>query len=199
MIPSGKGHHEMILMPDDETAASSPLPARFGPSQSWSIAEAMKLPPSSALALFLGDEQGEHRDAYALRAGRQRAGRARARRRTFFGPRLQYREPHRRRGAASTHLSRITIVTSGTPEVIEQITPPAGAAGADPQGHRSHASSGRSVERELAMIKVAATGGTASRRCGSPTPSAPASSTPRSRALSSSSPASPTRSISSSS
>ena len=51
------------------------------------------------------------------------------------------------------HQSRITIVTSGTPMVIDQITASARAAGAGPQGH-DLTETGTRVERELALVKV---------------------------------------------
>jgi acetolactate synthase-1/3 small subunit len=81
------------------------------------------------------------------------------------------------------HLSRITIVTTGTPMVIEQIK------------HQldrmvpvyrvvDMTITGRSIERELAMVKGARRRRpTGSRRCGWRMRSAPASSTPRPRVL----------------
>ncbi|MCR9125330.1 MAG: acetolactate synthase small subunit [Rhodobacteraceae bacterium] len=55
------------------------------------------------------------------------------------------------------HLSRITIVTTGTPQVIEQIKAQLGRI---VPVHEVHdlTTEGASVERELAMLKVAGTG-----------------------------------------
>ena len=55
------------------------------------------------------------------------------------------------------HLSRITIVTSGTPQVIEQIKAQLGRVVSVHDVHDLTVE-GRSVERELAMFKVAGTG-----------------------------------------
>ncbi|MDW4497675.1 acetolactate synthase small subunit [Sulfitobacter sp. D35] len=55
------------------------------------------------------------------------------------------------------HLSRITIVTSGTPQVIEQIKAQLGRIVPVHDVHDLTVE-GRSVERELAMFKVAGTG-----------------------------------------
>ena len=55
------------------------------------------------------------------------------------------------------HLSRITIVTSGTPQVIEQIKAQLGRIVSVHDVHDLTVE-GRSVERELAMFKVAGTG-----------------------------------------
>ena len=95
------------------------------------------------------------------------------------------------------HLSLITVVTTGTPMVIEQIKNQLDRL---VPVHRvvDMTLAGNSIERELAMVKVRARASTASRRCGWPTPSARASSTPPSRASCSRSPAPATRSNSSS-
>lgn len=55
------------------------------------------------------------------------------------------------------HLSRITIVTTGTPQVIEQIKAQLGRIVAVHDVHDLTVE-GRSVERELAMFKVVGTG-----------------------------------------
>lgn len=55
------------------------------------------------------------------------------------------------------HLSRITIVTTGTPQVIEQIKTQLGRIVAVREVH-DLTIEGPSVERELAMIKVAGSG-----------------------------------------
>lgn len=55
------------------------------------------------------------------------------------------------------HLSRITIVTSGTPQVIEQIKAQLGRIVSVHDVHDLTVE-GRSVERELAMFKVSGTG-----------------------------------------
>jgi len=55
------------------------------------------------------------------------------------------------------HLSRITIVTSGTPQVIEQIKAQLGRIVAVHEVHDLTVE-GRAVERELALFKVAGTG-----------------------------------------
>ncbi len=55
------------------------------------------------------------------------------------------------------HLSRITIVTSGTPQVIEQIKSQLGRIVSVHDVHDLTVE-GRSVERELAMFKVTGTG-----------------------------------------
>ena len=55
------------------------------------------------------------------------------------------------------HLSRITIVTTGTPQVIEQIKTQLGRIVPVHDVHDLTVE-GRSVERELAMLKVAGTG-----------------------------------------
>ena len=55
------------------------------------------------------------------------------------------------------HLSRITIVTTGTPQVINQITAQLGRIVSVHEVHDLTAE-GRSVERELAMFKVTGTG-----------------------------------------
>ena len=95
------------------------------------------------------------------------------------------------------HLSRITIVTRGTPMVIEQIKNQLDRL---VPIHRvvDMTVAGPAIQRELAMVKVRGKGETGSRRCGSPTRSAPASSTPAPRASCSRSPARPTRSRASS-
>jgi acetolactate synthase-1/3 small subunit len=55
------------------------------------------------------------------------------------------------------HLSRITIVTNGTPQVVEQIKTQLGRIVSVRAVH-DLTIEGRSVERELAMFKVAGTG-----------------------------------------
>jgi acetolactate synthase-1/3 small subunit len=55
------------------------------------------------------------------------------------------------------HLSRITIVTTGTPQVINQITAQLGRIVSVRDVH-DLTTEGRSVERELAMFKVVGTG-----------------------------------------
>ena len=75
-------------------------------------------------------------------------------------------------------LSRITVVTSGTPMIIEQIK--AQLDRLVPVHKVSDLTDeGPHVARELALIKVAAPARSASSRCASPTSSAPASSTAR--------------------
>ena len=101
------------------------------------------------------------------------------------------------------HLSRITIVTRGTPHVLEQIKHQLERI---VPVHRVVDLSVRAVElgqerplaRELALVKVAGEATPASRRCGWPTRSAPASSTPTPSISSSRSPARFRRSSSSS-
>jgi acetolactate synthase-1/3 small subunit len=70
------------------------------------------------------------------------------------------------------HLSRITIVTRGTPMVIEQIKNQLGRL---VPIHRvvDMTLAGPSIQRELAMVKVAGTGEPGSKRCGWPMPFAP--------------------------
>jgi acetolactate synthase-1/3 small subunit len=75
----------------------------------------------------------------------------------FLGARLQHRKPHRGRGRPRGHRSRITIVTSGTPQVINQIkmqlermVPVHEVADLTVEGPF--------VSRELALIKVVAKG-----------------------------------------
>ena len=84
----------------------------------------------------------------------------------------------------ANNLSRITIVTSGTPMIIEQIK--AQLSRLVPV-HKVHdlTDEGPYVEREMALIKVAGRASRASRSCASPTSSAPGSSIRRPRALSS--------------
>ena len=69
------------------------------------------------------------------------------------------------------HLSLITIVTTGTPMVIEQIKNQLDRL---VPVHRvvDMTLAGNAIERELAMVKVRARASTGSRRCGSPMPSA---------------------------
>ena len=95
------------------------------------------------------------------------------------------------------HISRITIVTTGTNAVIEQIKSQLERL---VPVHRvvDLTIQGEAIERELCLVKVVGTGDHGSRRCGSPPPSARARSTRRSRPSSSSSPARPTRSSASS-
>ena len=90
------------------------------------------------------------------------------------------------------HVSRITIVTTGTPMVIEQIKHQLDRM-IPVHSVVDMTLTGRSIERELAMAQVA------SRRCRSPIRSVPGRSTPRPRASSSRSPDRAARSISSSS
>ena len=68
------------------------------------------------------------------------------------------------------HLSRITIVTRGTPMVIEQIKNQLDRLVPVHQVVDMTVT-GPSIERELAMVKVRGKESTASRRCASPTPS----------------------------
>ena len=76
------------------------------------------------------------------------------------------------------HLSRFTIVTTGSPMVIEQIRNQ--LARLVPVHSVSDMTvSGNPIARELALIKVAGKGRNASRRCGWPRRSAPRSSMPR--------------------
>ena len=91
------------------------------------------------------------------------------------------------------HRSRITVVTTGTPQIIEQIIAQLGRIVPVHEVHDLTVE-GRSVERELSLLKVVgirATG--ASRRSGSPTSSAPTWSTRRSTASCSRSRAPPRR------
>jgi acetolactate synthase-1/3 small subunit len=55
------------------------------------------------------------------------------------------------------HLSRITIVTTGTPIVIEQIKAQLGRM-VPVHGVHDLTAEGRSIERELALVKIASTG-----------------------------------------
>ena len=93
----------------------------------------------SAVALFLADRQGQRREPHALGAGRQRAGRARARRRPVLRALVQHREPDGRRSRArdasvahhDRHLGHAGGDRAGAPSVR--------AAGAGPFGDRSDA------------------------------------------------------------
>ncbi len=78
-------------------------------------------------------------------------------------------------------LSRITVVTVATPKVLTQIKLQLERL---VPVHKVHdlTAEGKSLERELALIKVAARASRAPRRCGWPTPSARRSSMRRSRA-----------------
>ena len=88
------------------------------------------------------------------------------------------------------NLSRITIVTSGTAMIIEQIK--AQLARLVPvHTVRDLTAEGPHVERELALIKVAAPATSASKPCASPIFSAPAWSMPPRQASCSRSPARP--------
>ena len=92
------------------------------------------------------------------------------------------------------HTSRITIVTTGTPQVIEQIKAQLGRIVPVHDVHDLTVE-GPSVERELALSEGRGRRATSgSRRCAWPTSSAPMWSTARWTALSSRSPARPTRS-----
>lgn len=95
------------------------------------------------------------------------------------------------------HVSRITIVTTGTRAVIEQIKAQLGRL-VPVHGVHDLTVEGPSVERELALIKV--TGGASGgwRRCARRRSSGRGRSTPRSKASSSRSPVRPRRSTHSS-
>ena len=95
------------------------------------------------------------------------------------------------------HLSRITIVTRGTPMVIEQIKNQLERL---VPVHRvvDMTVPGPSIQRELAMVKVRGKGDNRVEACALPMPSARASSTPAPKASCSRSPARPTRSRASS-
>ena len=133
------------------------------------------------------------RKPHPVRARRQRARRARARHRAVFRARLQYRLLTVSETEHEKHLSRITIVTRGTPMVIEQIKNQLERL---VPVHRvvDLTIGGPAIERELAMVKVRGRASTASRCCASPMHSAPASSMPPPRASCSRSPARPKRS-----
>ena len=101
-----------------------------------------------------GADGAEAGNPYAFGSGRQRTGRAGARHRPVFRPRLQYRVAHRVGDRArQAHLSLITVVTTGTPMVIEQIKNQLDRL---VPVHRvvDMTLTGRSIERELAMVKV---------------------------------------------
>ena len=160
MIPSGAAHNEMLLGPEDEAEAG--------------------LRRGHGAGLRHWREAADDRAPHDRRAGRQRAGRAGARHRPVLRPRLQHREPDRRRGRSPTeHLSRITIVTSGTPMIIEQIkaqldrlVPVHKVQRPDRRGPARRARAG-------ADQGARAPARSASSRCASPTSSAPGWSTPR--------------------
>jgi len=133
--------------------------ARRGPTMNYVDRDLRMLPMSktaprlSALALFLAAGQGESREPYALGAGRQRAGRARARGRLFSARSFNIESLTVAEVAHETHQSRITIVTSGTPEVIEQVRHQLERL-VPVHSVTDLTLSVRAVERELAMVKV---------------------------------------------
>ena len=97
------------------------------------------------------------------------------------------------------HLSRITIVTTGTPMVLDADQAPARAPGAGPLGHRPHRRRAGRSSASWRWSRSPARARTASRRCGSPTPSsADGDRRDRPSISSSRSPAAPPRSSSSS-
>ena len=127
-------------------------------------------PAVPPLALFLGPRQVEYRAVHTLSVLVDNEPGVLARVVGLFSGRGYNIESLTVAEVAhAEHLSRITIVTSGPPEAIEQIEPSIGAARADPQGHRSDIAGQCAIERELAMIKVRGQGhrGALGGACGS--------------------------------
>ena len=152
MIPSGKAHNEMILPDADDEAASSTTARCWcdGPKEmtAWTLRlrRSRPIPRPSArrisrrhtLSVLVDNEPGVLARVVGLFSGRG-----------YNIESLTVAEV-----AHAEHLSRITIVTSGTPEAIEQI------------GHQLErlvpvhkvtdlTLQGGAIERELAMVKVA--------------------------------------------
>ncbi len=138
------------------------------------------------------------REPHALRARRQRAGRAGAGDRAVFRPRLQYRLAHRlgdrAREASLAHHHRHPRHADGDRADQESARPPGAGAPGGRHHRRRPVAAARACHGQGARQGRAAHGGARA----SPTPSAPASSTPPTRASCSRSPARPTRSTASS-
>ena len=171
MVPSGKAHNEMILATSLPTKASRTAIIDEGklmvgrdriPAASTIETSVMNARSNarSALALFVGARQAR---AHTLSVLVDNEPGVLARVVGLFSGRGYNIESLTVAEAAhGEHLSRITIVTSGTPVAIEQIKP---------QLERlvpihkvtDLTLSGRSIERELAMVKVRGKGETVSR------------------------------------
>ena len=135
MIPSGAAHNEMILCADaGRRWAMRPKCSerRKGWHACWKSARPRlrakrrrsayrSLNPATESETKIPGYSELERTSHHRRAGGQRGRRAGPRHRPVLRPRLQYRKPDGGRGRSSAHTSRITIVTSGTPEVLEQI------------------------------------------------------------------------------
>ena len=114
-------------------------------------------PDHETVALSRSDQQAGDRATHALGAGRQRAGRPVAHRGLFSGRGYNIDSLTVTETEHEKHLSRFTIVTKGTPAVIEQIKHQLERM---VPVHRVQdiTISGEPLERELALIKVAGKG-----------------------------------------
>jgi len=108
---------------------------------------------SAGLHILHGGGEGDRGAPYAVRCRGQRARRSGPRDRPFHGPRLQHRAAYGFRSASRRGVSRITIVTKGTPHILEQIrsqlrrlVPVHSVADLTLEGDP--------IERELALVKV---------------------------------------------
>ena len=190
MIPSGKAHNEMLLGEEvrrrarserrsarkarcwcDEAQEDAQRPSRARCQRRSGAGDSAA---AAGLGLF---HRGRHdrTESHTLSVDRrQRAGRARPRHRPVLRPRLQHRQPDRvgdrARQAPVAHHHRHHRHAGGARADQE----PARRAWCRCSGHRPHGGAARPLERELALVKVAGTGrASGSRRCASPTPSAP--------------------------
>ena len=121
-----------------------------------SRSKSKRVPPAFGLQPARSQRRGD-RTPHARRCCRERAGGSGACHWPVLGPRLQYRKPDSGRGRSRGHRSRITIVTSGTPHIIEQIKAQLGRIVSVHEVHDLTVE-GASVERELGLFKVEGTG-----------------------------------------
>ncbi len=148
MIPSGAAHNEMLLGPEDRQILRSGFRRRHGaglarPEPDVSNSSAAANPNSNrhAIAVLVDNEPGVLARVIGLFSGRG-----------YNIESLTVAEIDRH-----NNLSRITVVTSGTPMIIEQIK--AQLARLVPvHAVRDLTEEGPHVERELALIKVNGTG-----------------------------------------